>query len=279
MSTSPTPDGEPPAPRRHSSRARRPRRRRGRLAFGGTVDIDDVLRQGITQTRRPVTGNIFHRGGPMRVANATFSPWWSASSEELLRGYEQAFPGQRFSGVIGVDLQALASLFRITGPGAAGALRHDRRGQPGLDGGRQLRPLQLDRRAQAAHNAELVPAFRDQFFSGGQIRAKVKALVGAADGRHFFLYFRDPPLQHRFARVGMSGNLSYTGNDYVGVFSQNTNGSKNDYYQHRAITDDVRQRTDGSTVVPLHVLVQNQAPSYTLPTPSRWSRPRPSPSR
>ena len=116
-------------------------------------------------------------------------------------------------------------------------------------------------------NAELVPAFRDQFFSGGQIQAKVKALVDAADGRHFFLYFRDPPVQHRFARVGMSGNLSYTGNDYVGVFSQNTNGSKNDYYQHREITDDVRLRPDGSALVSLHVLVQNRAPSYTLPGP------------
>ncbi len=238
----------------------------GKVAFGGTVDIDDVLRQGITQTWRPVTGNIFHKNGPMRVANATFSPWWSVSSEELLRGYEKAFPGTHFNGVIGIDLQALASLFKITGPvqlAHFGTVGSDNLVSLVAGSYDQFSSIQERKRL----NSELVPAFRDKFFGGGQMQAKVTALVDAAAGRNFFTFFRNRTAQRRFAKVGLSGNLTYTPNDYVGVFSQNTNGSKNDYYQHRQVTDNVRLRADGSALVTLHVLVQNQAPAYTLPVP------------
>ena len=39
--------------------------------------------------------------------------------------------------------------------------------------------------------------------------------------------------QRRFADVGLSGDLSRTPYDYIGVFTQNLNGSKTDYWQHR----------------------------------------------
>ena len=69
----------------------------GRATFGTSVNVDDLLARGATQSWQPVTGNIFHKPGPTRVANATFSPWWSVSGEELLRGYQAAFPGQRWT--------------------------------------------------------------------------------------------------------------------------------------------------------------------------------------
>jgi hypothetical protein len=238
----------------------------GRVHFGRTVTIDDVLEQGIYQDWRPVPGNVFHKGGPMKVANATFSPWWSVSSEELLRGYAKAFPGQRYDGVIGIDLQGLAGLFRVTGPVQ---LKHF--GTITADNLVSTVAGSYDKFSSTAErkqlNAELVPAFRDKFFTGGQTQQKVKSLSTAADARHFFVYFRDRPVQDRFAQAGLSGNLSSTDNDYVGVFSQNLNGSKNDYYQQRAVTDTVRLRSDGSALVTVHVAVRNGAPAYTGPLP------------
>ena len=47
--------------------------------------------------------------------NATFSPYWSHSGEELLRAWEARF-GQKADGVVAVDLQALARLMALTGP-------------------------------------------------------------------------------------------------------------------------------------------------------------------
>lgn len=240
----------------------------GRVRFGGTVTIEDVVARGATQTWRPVPGNVFHKGGPMKVANATFSPWWSVSSEELLRGYAKAFPGRHYDGVIGIDLQGLAGVFRVTGPVE---LKHF--GTITADNLVSTVAGSYDKFSSTAErkqlNAELVPAFREKFFTGGRMQEKVKSLSSAADARHFFVYFRDHPIQRRFARAGLSGNLSYTDNDYVGVFSQNLNGSKNDYYQHRDVTDTVRLRPDGSALVTVHVRVKNDAPAYTgtLPDP------------
>jgi hypothetical protein len=188
------------------------------------------------------------------------------SGEELLRGYRKAFPGPAFSGMIAIDLQGLAGLFGVTGPVdlpsfgeiTAGNLVHTLAGSYGdFDSTEQRRRL----------NAELVPAFRQQFFEGGQMSDKIKSLVASAKGRHFVVYFRNRAVQSRFARAGLSGDLSRTPYDYLGVFSQNVNGSKTDYWQHRKVASTVRLRSDGSARVRLHVAVTNQSPAYVLPVP------------
>ncbi|WP_151082015.1 DUF4012 domain-containing protein [Nocardioides cynanchi] len=238
----------------------------GQATFGGTLNVDDINGHGYFQTWKPVPGNIFHPPGPTRVVNATFSPWWSVSGEELLRGYSTVFPRQHIDGVIGVDLQALANIFTITGPvdlphfgTITGAnLVQTLAGSYGDFASIQVRH-QL--------NAELVPAFRQKFFEAGNMSDKLTALVDSADGRHFFTYFRNAQVQHRFAKVGLSGDLSPTPHDYIGVFTQNLNGSKTDYWQHRSITSHVKLNADGSAKVHLQVVVDNQAPPYDLPVP------------
>jgi hypothetical protein len=238
----------------------------GAASFGTSVNVDDILAKGDQQSWTPVPGNIFHRKPPLRVTSSTFSPWWQVSSEELLRGYSKAFPGTRYDGVVGVDLQALASLFAITGPvdlPSFGAISSDNlvktlAGSYGnFDSVAQRHQL----------NEQLVPAFRQKFFEGGQMKKKVESLVTSAKGRHFFLYFRDPRIQQGFARAGLSGNLSTTPNDYIGVFTQNLNGSKVDYWQHREVQSTVKLNADGSARVHLHITVTNGAPPYTLPVP------------
>ena len=238
----------------------------GRVTFGKSVDVDDLIARGATQRWRPVPGNPWHRGGPLRVTSSTFSPWWTVSGEELLRGYETTFPGVKLDGVFGLDLQALADVFRVTGPVdlphfgtiTADNLVHTLAGSYGDFASVEVRH-QL--------NEELIPAFRQKFFEGGRMSDKVTALVDSADGRHFFTYFRENSIQRPFARLGLSGDLAPTGHDYIGVFSQNLNGSKVDYWQRRSVTSAVHLRADGSAQVHLRVDTTNGAPPYTLPTP------------
>jgi Protein of unknown function (DUF4012) len=238
----------------------------GVATFGTSVNVDDVLAHGDTQRWLPVPGNPFHVAPEQRVTGATFSPWWSVSGEELLRGYRKAFPGRPFDGMIGIDLQGLANLFRLTGPlempsfGTISAdnLVHTLAGSYGhFDSIAQRHRL----------NAELVPAFRQQFFEGGQLQEKVKSLAESARGRHFVLYFRDRDVERSFARAGLTGDLSTTQFDYLGVFSQNLNGSKTDYWQNREVTSTVRLQADGSARTDVHVLVRNDAPPYALSEP------------
>jgi hypothetical protein len=99
------------------------------------------------------------------------------------------------------------------------------------------------------------------------MQEKVKALATSAQGRHFVLYFRNRAVERRFGHAGLTGDLSTTSYDYLGVFSQNLNGSKNDYFQHRDVTEAVRLRPDGSATARLEVKVSNDAPAYSLPEP------------
>lgn len=238
----------------------------GVVSFGTTRNAEDLSSAGSIQRWPRVPGNPFHPHPAQRVVNSTFSPWWSVSAEELLRGYQKAFPGQRFDGMVGIDLQALANLFKITGPidmPPVGQVTSDNLVK--VLAGSYGEFSSTEERHQL--NAALVPAFRQQFFEGGKMQEKVKSLVASAQGRHFFTYFRDVAFQHRFARVGLSGDLSPTPYDFVGVFSQNLNGSKTDYWQHRELASKVHLRPDGSADVHLHVAVTNGAPAYTLSTP------------
>jgi hypothetical protein len=241
----------------------------GSLSFGRTVNADDLNSEGAAQSWPPVPGNTFHRSSaPQRVTSATFSPWWSVSGEELLRGYRKAFPGPPLDGLIGIDLQGLADLFAITGP-----VQVPLAGQVTADNLVQVLAGSYDRypsvEARRQVNAALVPLFRQRFLQGGHTSAKVSALLEAAKGRHFFTYFRNPLLERRFARVGLSGDLSTTPYDYIGVFSQNLNGSKIDYWQQRSVTATIHLAANGSARTHLAVAVTNASPPYqgTEPDP------------
>jgi type II secretory pathway pseudopilin PulG len=238
----------------------------GVATFGQSVNVDDIIARGDTQSWVPLKGNTFHPRRAQRVTNSTFSPWWSVSGEELLRGYRKAFPGPRFNGLIGIDLQGLAALFELTGPIDLPGFGH-------ITSDSLVQTLagsygdfdSIEQRHQL--NAELVPAFRQQFFEGGRTSDKVKSLVESAKGRHFVVYFRSPAVERKFARLDLTGDVSPTSYDYLGVFSQNLNGSKTDYWQHREVTSTVQLQPDGSAQVNLHVAVTNRAPPYELPIP------------
>jgi hypothetical protein len=238
----------------------------GSATFGSSVNVDDILARGDTQRWLPVAGNAFHTKPAQRVTAATFSPWWSVSGEELLRGYRAAFPGPAFDGMIGIDLQGLANLFRITGPiqmPSFGTITADNLVRTLAGSYGDFDSIEQRHRL----NAELVPAFQQQFFEGGRMQDKVKSLAQSAKGRHFVVYFRDRGVERDFAGAGLAGDLSTTPYDYLGVFSQNLNGSKTDYWQHREVTSTVRLRADGSARADVQVDISNQAPAYDLPVP------------
>ena len=82
----------------------------------------------------------------------------------------------------------------------------------------------------------LVPAFKQKFFAGETFVQKGRALSWAP--RDVTSPCTSATLTRRraFAGAGFAGNLSRTRHDYFGVFSQNLNGSKSDYWQSREVT-------------------------------------------
>ena len=64
---------------------------------------------------KKVKGNTFKPRGKTRIQNATWSPYWSTSGEELLRAWAKVTK-EEFDGMIAIDVPAIASLFNVTGP-------------------------------------------------------------------------------------------------------------------------------------------------------------------
>jgi Protein of unknown function (DUF4012) len=232
----------------------------GTITFGPSQSVVDVDRAKPFLNWPAVPGNLFHPPGPRRLTAATYSPWWQVSGEELLRAW-QAQTGQRCQGLIAVDLQALAELFRITGPMQVS-------GYGELNADNLVRTLAgsydrfQDHYQRHLLNNSLVPAFKQKFISGGDFVQKGRSLLQAAEGRHFAMYFRAPRSQRAFAEAGFAGDLSRTRHDYLGVFSQNLNGSKADYWQERHVSTTVTLAADGSADEVLAVLVKNPSPPY-----------------
>ena len=86
----------------------------GRVTIGETVDTD--ANRAMFQPRywRKVQGNPFHRG-PIRVALGGMAPSWPVAGEETLNAW-RSLRGRNMSGLVAVDVIALARLSEITGP-------------------------------------------------------------------------------------------------------------------------------------------------------------------
>jgi hypothetical protein len=116
-----------------------------------------------------------------------------------------------------------------------------------------------DREVRHAYNQQLMNAVMARVLGGGDLLGQVRGLGEAAAGRHLQLYFRDQRLQGIAGGHGLAGALSAATQDYLGVFTVNTNASKTDYYQRRQIEQRVRLTADGSASVDRAIRLTNTA--------------------
>ena len=204
-----------------------------------------------------VKGNPFHRGR-QSIQTATYAPSWPVSGNELLNAF-RSLRGRPGAGVIAVDSVALGRLLEFTGPITVP-------GYPPLTpdnfvyetiGNYDAYP---DAEVRKRLNRSLAPAFTEALLAPDDVVDKLTAIHELAQARHFAVYFRNPEPQAAFARLGLVGDLSDTEHDYIGVFNQNTNVSKADYWQRRVVESEVDLRPDGSARVRLRINVHNDSP-------------------
>ncbi len=225
-----------------------------------------------------VPGDPWHPPGSLSLfSSAGLSPNFPTSGEEILRAF-QVLTGVRADGVIALDPVALASLLRVSGPVTTAGF--------GKVGGNDVVRLLLadsyrrypDKQVRHRYNQQLMDAVMGRVLGGGDLLRQVRGLGAAAAGRHLQLYFRDRRLQDATGAHGLAGALSPAAQDYLGVFTVNSNASKTDYFQHRRIEQRVRLAANGSARVDRVIRLANTAYAQPGNDPrtgytTGWARP------
>jgi Protein of unknown function (DUF4012) len=206
-----------------------------------------------------VSGDPWHAPGSRSLFSSSgLSPNFPTSGEEILRAF-QVLTGVRANGVVALDPTGLASLLDASGPVTTAGF--------GKVGGDNVVRLLLadsyrrypDRQVRRRYNQQLMDAVMARVLQGGDLLRQVRGLGAAAGGRHLQLYFRDRRLQGTVRAHGLAGALSPGAQDYLGVFTVNSNASKTDYFQRRQIEQRVRLAADGSARVDRAIRLINSA--------------------
>jgi Protein of unknown function (DUF4012) len=216
-------------------------------------------------------------GSRSLFSSSGLSPNFPTSGEEILRAF-QAITGVRADGVIALDPTAVAGMLAVSGPittaGFGRVAANDVVRLLLADSYRRYPDREIRRR----YNQQLMDAVLARVLQGGDLLRQVRGLGAAASGRHLQLYFRDRRLQGPTRAHGLAGALSPAAQDYLGVFTVNSNASKTDYFQRRQIEQRVRLAADGSASVDRAIRLTNTAwpqpggdprTGYT----TGWSRP------
>jgi Protein of unknown function (DUF4012) len=210
---------------------------------------------------------------PVDFFKANSSPHFPTAGEELLRAY-QAKTKRRADGVICVDPMAARAVLNVTGSVAVPGYEQVTAGNVARLTMHDAFKRWPDATVRNRYNQALINALLRQFLDGRLLLAKVKALVSETSQRHIQIYSRDPHLQEAIAEGGLDGGLASADHDYVGVYTQNTNASRVDYFQTRSIRQEVQLLTDGSALVTRTIRVSNPASAGGSGTVRAGSRSR-----
>jgi Protein of unknown function (DUF4012) len=206
-----------------------------------------------------VPGDPWSSGGRFDdFSMANSSPHFPTAGRELIRAYG-ALTGARLDGVLCVDPMAMRALLRATGPVTVPAYGNVTAANVGRLTMREAYDRWPDTSARRRYNQQLVDAVLRRFLDGRLLLAKLQALGTEAAERHLQVYATDPGVQAALGRAGLDGSLTPAGRDYLAVYTHNTNESRVDYFQRRAIDQRVRLRPDGSASVTRTIRVENRA--------------------
>jgi hypothetical protein len=242
--------------------------RRGVITLQNETGATKDLRDSRARWRAVPDDPWQHGSAPVDFFKANSSPHFPTSGEELLRAY-QAKANRHADGVISIDPFAARAVLMVAGPIA-------------VPGYKQVTPENVarltmhdafkrwpDAGVRNRYNQVLTVALVRQFLDGRLLLAKAKALASEASQRHIQIYARDPHLQAAVTEGGLDGGLAPAEHDYVGVYTQNTNASRVDYFQTRSIRQEVQLLTDGSALVTRTIRIANPTSAGMRPTAAR----------
>ena len=166
-------------------------------------------------------------------------------------------------GIVAMDLTAIASVLRATGPIESpvyGTVDADRIGQILLVDA-YLEFGQEDAIARQAANQQLLDELLSRILSGDDLVNAAQAIASTAPGRHFQVWMRDERLQKLSVEAGAAGIVDDPqSGDWSAMYTQNGNQSKVDVFQQRNQLVVVNLAEDGSARVSQQLTLTNATP-------------------
>ena len=195
-----------------------------------------------------------------RFANANFAADFRSAGYDLAAAWAAGGYGQ-VDGVIALDVTALASILRRTGPIAEspyGELTADNIGQKLLID--SYRDFADDQTARQTANQIIVSAVFQRLTTPASAFQVASALAEETPGRHVQVWFRDAALAASAHALRVDGAIADDSRDQAGLFSQNGNSSKADIFQVRQYGIDATVAADGSAAVVQTLRVRQAIP-------------------
>lgn len=220
------------------------------------------------------TARVFGGLLPTQVWQSTNATGNFATSGAFMTSMFHAASGYHVDGVIGVDVQTLASLLQLTGAVHVAGIRGS------IDAGNVVDVLlnrlyrdnrtssQILRHDQIAAVAQAAVSKMDR--THVDVARLVKALAHDAQGRHLLLFDANPTAERLVARFGGSGQLAV--NNPGSTFHlavESAVAAKLDYFIHSNATMHIHVDGAGDAFISTVVTIANhapvgQAPSYQL---------------
>ena len=238
----------------------------GHLSVDHTGRIAELTLQAPAPTPVPQgTATVFAEIGPTKLwQSVDATPDFAFSGRAMVDMYHQA-TGESVSGVIALDVPALAQILDVIGPvnaagvatpissaNAATVLLHDLySADNSVDQGQRIE-----------HLSDVAGAIVQRMTHGDVDSISLaRHLATAAAGGHIKLYSSDPTEEATFEHSGLGGGPALVMPDRTfHIDVQSRLAAKVDYYIHPSITQQVSLRPDGSAGVHTTIVVDNTAP-------------------
>lgn len=240
----------------------------GRFSLGDFFSIDAL--RNLPATQAPASNPLYDAfGGGGFWLNLNMTPDAPTAATMIESLYERT-RGERLDGTVLVDLHAMASMLKVTGPVRIKALRATVTADNVVEFVAHAQYLNLPWNSRGVRRQTLGPrlvaeALLGTFFREASGEEALRALVGAAAGGHILLHSGHPEVQAALAEAGVTGSFAPPpgGGDFFGVVTNNAAANKVDYYIRRTVRYEVSLGQDHGEIARARVSFRNGAPAGT----------------
>ncbi|MDO8515404.1 MAG: DUF4012 domain-containing protein, partial [bacterium] len=186
------------------------------------------------------------------MRDSNFSPDFPLSAKRAAWFLEKS-TGQKVDGVIGIDMYVIQKLLKNFGPLVLSDFNETVTADNFFE--KAESQAEIDFFPGSTKKKDYLTAVGQALFEKLTLNDKVaRAIFESLNERHLQIYFNDPPAQEALSRQDWSGDLKFTGDNYLGLSEANFGANKSNYYVKREIflQEDIAKTGEVDTTVTIN---------------------------